>query len=190
MTGFFSSCRCCKVHDKCYEASRKAPGCTAIADLPYVLVYDFTCSNQRVSCSGEMMLPHQVLSVFKLVMCGGILRQRQNAWFCSIYVTTAQTNAPAVLSLCILCYHQAAVGHFLTHLCLRSHQWRVPGRCVWVRSGGGSLLRSGLIQPWKQEPGSQSPLCPLSYTTHKKHTHTQVGFLTSLFSKFNFFIIF
>ncbi|XP_054467415.1 phospholipase A2-like [Anoplopoma fimbria] len=42
---------CCKVHDKCYEASRKAPGCTAIADLPYVLVYDFTCSNQQVTCS-------------------------------------------------------------------------------------------------------------------------------------------
>ncbi|XP_042344737.1 phospholipase A2-like [Plectropomus leopardus] len=42
---------CCKVHDKCYEASRKAPGCMAIADLPYVLVYDFTCSNQQVTCS-------------------------------------------------------------------------------------------------------------------------------------------
>ncbi|GLD55647.1 phospholipase A2-like protein [Lates japonicus] len=44
-------CWCCKVHDKCYEASRKTPGCTAIADLPYVLVYDFTCSNQQVTCS-------------------------------------------------------------------------------------------------------------------------------------------
>lgn len=107
VTGFFSSCRCCEVHDKCYKASRKAPGCTAIADLPYVLVYDSTCSNQQVSCSGEMMLPRQVLSVFKLVVCGGILRRRcwelsQNAWCCSIYVTTAQTNAPAVLSLCIV----------------------------------------------------------------------------------------
>ncbi|KAK2837618.1 hypothetical protein Q5P01_014830 [Channa striata] len=42
---------CCKVHDKCYETSRKTPGCTAIADLPYVLVYDFSCSNQQVACS-------------------------------------------------------------------------------------------------------------------------------------------
>uniref|UniRef100_A0A3B4T4V6 Phospholipase A2 n=1 Tax=Seriola dumerili TaxID=41447 RepID=A0A3B4T4V6_SERDU len=42
---------CCKVHDKCYERSRKTPGCTAIADLPYVLVYDFACSNQQVTCS-------------------------------------------------------------------------------------------------------------------------------------------
>ncbi|XP_033828099.1 phospholipase A2-like [Periophthalmus magnuspinnatus] len=43
--------QCCKVHDKCYEAARKLPGCSAIADLPYVLVYDHTCSNQRVTCS-------------------------------------------------------------------------------------------------------------------------------------------
>nr|XP_033476043.1 phospholipase A2-like [Epinephelus lanceolatus] len=42
---------CCRVHDKCYRAARKAPGCTAIVDLPYVLVYDFTCSNQQVTCS-------------------------------------------------------------------------------------------------------------------------------------------
>ncbi|XP_069562752.1 phospholipase A2, minor isoenzyme-like [Brachyistius frenatus] len=42
---------CCKVHDKCYEASRKVPGCTAIADLPYVLVFDFTCSNEQLTCS-------------------------------------------------------------------------------------------------------------------------------------------
>ncbi|KAF3696090.1 Phospholipase A2, major isoenzyme [Channa argus] len=42
---------CCKVHDKCYETSRKTPGCTAIADLPYVLVYNFTCSNKQVACS-------------------------------------------------------------------------------------------------------------------------------------------
>uniref|UniRef100_A0A671X8Q5 Phospholipase A2 n=1 Tax=Sparus aurata TaxID=8175 RepID=A0A671X8Q5_SPAAU len=44
---------CCKVHDNCYKASRLTPGCTAIADLPYVLVYDHTCSNQQVTCSGE-----------------------------------------------------------------------------------------------------------------------------------------
>lgn len=42
---------CCKVHDKCYESSRKAPGCSGIADLPHVLVYDYTCSNQKVTCS-------------------------------------------------------------------------------------------------------------------------------------------
>nr|XP_020486745.1 phospholipase A2-like [Labrus bergylta] len=42
---------CCRVHDKCYQTSRKAPGCTALVDLPYVIVYDFTCSNQQVTCS-------------------------------------------------------------------------------------------------------------------------------------------
>ncbi|XP_071773592.2 phospholipase A2, minor isoenzyme-like [Centroberyx gerrardi] len=42
---------CCHVHDKCYERSRKTPGCTAIIDLPYILMYDFTCTNQQVSCS-------------------------------------------------------------------------------------------------------------------------------------------
>merc|ERR1719357_92093 len=42
---------CCHIHDKCYERSRKVPGCTAISDLPYVLVYDFICSNQEVTCS-------------------------------------------------------------------------------------------------------------------------------------------
>ncbi|XP_056144855.1 phospholipase A2 [Lampris incognitus] len=42
---------CCKVHDKCYKTSRKTPGCTGIANLPYVLVYDFTCKNQQVTCS-------------------------------------------------------------------------------------------------------------------------------------------
>uniref|UniRef100_A0A3Q3WWD4 Phospholipase A2 n=1 Tax=Mola mola TaxID=94237 RepID=A0A3Q3WWD4_MOLML len=44
---------CCQVHDRCYEASRKAPGCTAITDLPYISVYDFACSGQQVTCSGE-----------------------------------------------------------------------------------------------------------------------------------------
>ncbi|XP_041643408.1 phospholipase A2, minor isoenzyme-like [Cheilinus undulatus] len=43
---------CCRVHDKCYEKSRKTPGCTAVSDLPYILSYDFTCSNQEVTCSG------------------------------------------------------------------------------------------------------------------------------------------
>ncbi|XP_030594339.1 phospholipase A2, minor isoenzyme-like [Archocentrus centrarchus] len=42
---------CCKIHDKCYQACRKIPECTAIADLPYILVYDHTCENQKVTCS-------------------------------------------------------------------------------------------------------------------------------------------
>ncbi|XP_027133308.1 phospholipase A2 [Larimichthys crocea] len=45
--------RCCEVHDRCYRASRLAPGCTAVADLPYVLVYDFSCSNEQVTCSAS-----------------------------------------------------------------------------------------------------------------------------------------
>uniref|UniRef100_A0A8C6UIC2 Phospholipase A2 n=1 Tax=Neogobius melanostomus TaxID=47308 RepID=A0A8C6UIC2_9GOBI len=44
---------CCKVHDNCYDAARRAPGCTAVQDLPYVLVYDHTCSNQQVTCSAS-----------------------------------------------------------------------------------------------------------------------------------------
>ncbi|XP_057689011.1 phospholipase A2 [Corythoichthys intestinalis] len=42
---------CCKVHDKCYESSRKIPGCTSITDLPHVLVYDYTCSGTQITCS-------------------------------------------------------------------------------------------------------------------------------------------
>ncbi|KAM9811016.1 phospholipase A2-like [Neosynchiropus ocellatus] len=42
---------CCQIHDKCYEKSRKTPGCTAIVDLPYVLKFEYTCSNQEVTCS-------------------------------------------------------------------------------------------------------------------------------------------
>lgn len=56
------SCRCCRVHDKCYERSRKTPGCTGLADLPYIIDYDYTCSNQQVTCSGKnepwQQLPH------------------------------------------------------------------------------------------------------------------------------------
>ncbi|KAJ3581310.1 hypothetical protein NHX12_029381 [Muraenolepis orangiensis] len=46
---------CCKLHDKCYhdKASRLAPGCTAIADLPYLLVYDYTCHNRQATCSAS-----------------------------------------------------------------------------------------------------------------------------------------
>lgn len=51
-----SSCRCCKVHDKCYEESRTLPGCTAVGDLPYIIDYEFTCSNEQVTCSGEAVL--------------------------------------------------------------------------------------------------------------------------------------
>ncbi|XP_008334839.1 phospholipase A2-like [Cynoglossus semilaevis] len=43
--------QCCKLHDHCYEASRKIPGCSGVADLPYVIDYDFTCSNRQVACS-------------------------------------------------------------------------------------------------------------------------------------------
>ncbi|KAM6965381.1 phospholipase A2-like [Aplochiton taeniatus] len=45
--------RCCKVHDLCYASSRKRPGCTAIADLPYVIIYDFSCSSKVLSCSAS-----------------------------------------------------------------------------------------------------------------------------------------
>ncbi|CAG02506.1 unnamed protein product, partial [Tetraodon nigroviridis] len=41
--------RCCRTHDKCYEASREVPGCAEI--LPYIIDYEFTCSNQQVTCS-------------------------------------------------------------------------------------------------------------------------------------------
>ncbi|CAG5920544.1 unnamed protein product [Menidia menidia] len=43
--------RCCRVHDKCYEASRKIPGCSGISELPHIIDYDFTCSGQQVTCS-------------------------------------------------------------------------------------------------------------------------------------------
>ncbi|XP_047237782.1 phospholipase A2-like isoform X1 [Girardinichthys multiradiatus] len=43
--------RCCEVHDKCYQNSRKLPGCDGVLDLPYVLVYSFSCSNKEVHCS-------------------------------------------------------------------------------------------------------------------------------------------
>ncbi|KAM9858182.1 phospholipase A2-like [Aulostomus maculatus] len=42
---------CCHAHDKCYERSRKAPGCTSLASFPYVLVYDFNCTDNQVTCS-------------------------------------------------------------------------------------------------------------------------------------------
>nr|XP_046242606.1 phospholipase A2 [Scatophagus argus] len=45
--------KCCKAHDQCYEDSRKISGCSSIADLPYVLVYNFTCSNKQVTCSAS-----------------------------------------------------------------------------------------------------------------------------------------
>ncbi|XP_041792422.1 phospholipase A2 [Chelmon rostratus] len=44
---------CCKVHDNCYETSRKTPGCTALVDLPYIITYDYTCSAQQVTCSAS-----------------------------------------------------------------------------------------------------------------------------------------
>ncbi|XP_061907669.1 phospholipase A2 [Entelurus aequoreus] len=44
---------CCYVHDKCYERSRKIPGCNNIMDLPHVLVYDYTCAKEKVTCSAS-----------------------------------------------------------------------------------------------------------------------------------------
>ncbi|XP_064210225.1 phospholipase A2, minor isoenzyme-like [Anguilla rostrata] len=44
---------CCKVHDLCYRASRKLPECRPIVDVPYIKVYDFTCSNTEVTCSAS-----------------------------------------------------------------------------------------------------------------------------------------
>ncbi|KAG7480598.1 hypothetical protein MATL_G00057930 [Megalops atlanticus] len=43
--------RCCEVHDLCYRASRKLPECRPVVDVPYIKVYDFTCSNSEVTCS-------------------------------------------------------------------------------------------------------------------------------------------
>ncbi|XP_036000474.1 phospholipase A2-like isoform X1 [Fundulus heteroclitus] len=43
--------RCCEVHDKCYQSSRKIPGCEGIFDLPHIIAYDFSCSNKQVHCS-------------------------------------------------------------------------------------------------------------------------------------------
>merc|ERR1711970_1705214 len=43
---------CCKIHDNCYYEARRAPGCTALADNPYTIDYDYTCSNQQVTCTG------------------------------------------------------------------------------------------------------------------------------------------
>lgn len=82
-----------------------------------------------------------------------------------------------VARLCILCSNHVShfavmeklPTHFLTPLRLCSHQQQVPGCCVRVWSSGSSLLRSDQIQPWKQEPGPQSPLCQLKlYISHKK----------------------
>ncbi|XP_036382049.1 phospholipase A2, minor isoenzyme-like [Megalops cyprinoides] len=43
--------RCCEVHDLCYRASRKLPECRPVVDVPYIKVYDFTCSDGEVTCS-------------------------------------------------------------------------------------------------------------------------------------------
>lgn len=56
--------RCCKAHDKCWELSRKQPGCTGLGDLPYIIDYDLTCNNKQVTCSGE--LPLTAMEPFQL----------------------------------------------------------------------------------------------------------------------------
>ncbi|MED6239791.1 hypothetical protein ATANTOWER_011194 [Ataeniobius toweri] len=43
--------RCCQVHDNCYDNSQTIPECEGIFDLPYVIIYDFSCSNKQVDCS-------------------------------------------------------------------------------------------------------------------------------------------
>ncbi|MED6285168.1 hypothetical protein CHARACLAT_026561 [Characodon lateralis] len=43
--------RCCQVHDNCYGNSHTIPECEGIFDLPYVIIYDFSCSNKQVDCS-------------------------------------------------------------------------------------------------------------------------------------------
>ncbi|XP_005811202.1 phospholipase A2-like [Xiphophorus maculatus] len=43
--------RCCQVHDSCYSNSMKIPECEGILDLPYVISYNFSCSNKQVTCS-------------------------------------------------------------------------------------------------------------------------------------------
>ncbi|XP_024131547.1 phospholipase A2 isoform X1 [Oryzias melastigma] len=45
--------KCCEGHDKCYQSSRKAPGCTSPLKNPYILDYDFSCQNHQVTCSGS-----------------------------------------------------------------------------------------------------------------------------------------
>ncbi|CAN9513521.1 unnamed protein product [Ophioblennius macclurei] len=45
--------RCCQAHDNCYEQARKISGCSGLTNLPYVIDYEFNCSNKRVSCSGS-----------------------------------------------------------------------------------------------------------------------------------------
>lgn len=57
-------CRCCHAHDKCWERSREQLGCNDLDSLPYLVDYDFTCSNKRVTCSGE--LPVTTTEAFQL----------------------------------------------------------------------------------------------------------------------------
>ncbi|KAL7827183.1 hypothetical protein SRHO_G00329010 [Serrasalmus rhombeus] len=45
--------RCCEVHDKCYANAKRLPECRPIVDLPYVKVYDHSCSNNKATCSGS-----------------------------------------------------------------------------------------------------------------------------------------
>uniref|UniRef100_A0A3B3VMM2 Phospholipase A2 n=1 Tax=Poecilia latipinna TaxID=48699 RepID=A0A3B3VMM2_9TELE len=42
--------RCCQVHDNCYSQTMKIPECEGIFDLPYVIDYNFSCSNKQVYC--------------------------------------------------------------------------------------------------------------------------------------------
>ncbi|XP_073322474.1 phospholipase A2-like [Pagrus major] len=43
--------RCCKVHDDCYGAQMEIPECSGFFDKPYFIIYDYTCSERKVTCS-------------------------------------------------------------------------------------------------------------------------------------------
>ncbi|GAA6083302.1 phospholipase A2 [Tachysurus ichikawai] len=45
--------QCCLLHDKCYENARKHPDCPGLANLPYVKVYNFSCSDKTITCSAS-----------------------------------------------------------------------------------------------------------------------------------------
>lgn len=80
--------RCCKAHDKCWEAARKTLGCNGIDDLPYIISYDFNCSNKQVTCSGELPEQPPPLSapppLIPLCMC--VCRRQQHVCSCSVRV--------------------------------------------------------------------------------------------------------
>lgn len=51
----FLACRCCEVHDKCYNDAMQHPECWPILDNPYTEFYDYSCDkeNKKVTCGSE-----------------------------------------------------------------------------------------------------------------------------------------